>query len=141
MYATFEFYKNNYGGSVSEESFRHLAVKASVYLDYYTMGKAKNNADSDAVKTACCALVDKYSEIESISASAQKSASEAVSAGKKSESIGSYSVTYQTAEEFKAMEQNAKAELAEICRIYLAGTNLLYRGGCRYVCSAYRHGL
>lgn len=141
MYATYEFYKNTYGGSVSEADFPRLAVKASVYLDYYTMGKAKGSADMEAVQMACCALVDKYSELESISVSAQKRVSEAASVGKKSESVGSYSVTYQTADEFKGMEQNLKADIAEICRIYLAGTNLLYRGGCRYVCSAHRHGL
>lgn len=141
MYATYEFYKDTYGGAVSEEDFPRMVIKASAYLDYYTMGKVKMVSDSESVKVACCALVDKYFEIEFMSTAAQKNASDVASAGKKSESVGSYSVTYQTADELKAMEQNLKAELAEICRIYLAGTNLLYRGGCRDVCTSYCNGL
>ena len=141
MYATYEFYKESYGGAVSEGDFIRLGVKATAFLDYYTMGKAKNNSDMESVRLAFCALVDKYSEIEGVSLSAQKSVSGVSSVGKKSESVGSYSVTYQTADEFKAMERNLKAELAEICRMYLAGTNLLYRGGCRNVCTSYCNGL
>lgn len=141
MYATYEFYKETYGGTVSDGDFTRLGVKATAFLDYYTMGKVKDNSEMEAVKLAFCALVDKYSEIEAVSLSAQKSVSEAASVGKKSESVGSYSVTYQTSDEFKAMERNLKSELAEICRMYLAGTNLLYRGGCRNVCTSYCNGL
>ena len=141
MYATYEFYKETYGGAVSEGDFLRLGLKATAFLDYYTMGKAKNNSDMESVRLAFCALVDKYSEIEAMSLAAQKSVSEAASVGKKSESVGSYSVTYQTSDELKAIERNLKEELAEICRMYLAGTNLLYRGGCRDVCTSYCNGL
>ena len=122
MYADYNFYVTQYHGTVSESEYPHLAVKAGAFLDYYTMGRAKDNPELEAVKMAFCALVDKYSAIEQNTA------------GKKSESVGSYSVTYQTVDE-------VRAELADITRMYLAGTNLLYRGGCRNVCTAYRNRL
>ena len=141
MYADYAYYTDQYHGTVGAADFPRLAVKASAFLDYYTMGKAKANSELEALKMACCALVDKYAEIEVLSAAAKKSVSDAVSVGKKSESVGSYSVTYQTADEFRAMEQQSRADLAEIARMYLAGTNLLYRGGCRNVCSTHCNGL
>lgn len=137
MYADYDFYTTQYHGTVDEMDFPRLSVRASSFLDYYTMGKAKSNSDLEALKMACCALVDKYAEIESLSVASKKSVSDAVSVGKKSESVGSYSVTYQTADEFRAQEQALKAELSEIARMYLAGTNLLYRGGCRNVCPSH----
>ena len=124
MYADYKFYSEQYHGTVGESDYPRLAVKAAAFLDYYTMGRAKATPDLDAVKMASCALVDKYSEIEQ----------NAAHTGKKSESVGSYSVTYQTAQEIKA-------ELADIARMYFAGTNLLYRGGCRNVCTAYGNRL
>lgn len=124
MYADYKFYSEQYHGTVGESDFPRLAVKAAAFLDYYTMGRVKSDPELDAVKMASCALVDKYSEIEQ----------NAAQTGKKSESVGSYSVTYQTAQEIKA-------ELADIARMYLAGTNLLYRGGCRNVCTAHGNRL
>lgn len=146
MYATYEFYRDTYGGTlVSENEFTGLAVKASAYLDYYTMGKAKIHANMEAIKLACCALVDKYSEIDILLAKSKESVSDAVSGGKKSESVGSYSVTYTGAEEIAKFAQSyaaeLKNELPQIVQSYLAGTGLLYRGGCRYVCSAHCNGL
>lgn len=137
MYADYTFYKSEYHGTLDELEYEELAEKASAYLDYYTMGKAKYNADLGALKMACCALADKYKEIEDLSAAYKKSVSEAVSVGKKSESVGSYSVTYLSATEFKGEMAVLKSERAEIARMYLAGTNLLYRGGCGSVCTTY----
>ena len=39
-YADYTYYAGIYMGSVSEEDFPRLAVRASSFLDYYTMGKA-----------------------------------------------------------------------------------------------------
>lgn len=146
MYADYEFYKNTYGGAfASEEEFPALEIKASAYLDYYTMGKAKPNAELEAVKMACCALVDKYSEIDALLSLGKTKASEAVSGGKKSESVGSYSVSYQSAEESAKFAHSYAAELKKelpgICRLYLSGTNLLCRGRCRNVCSTHCNSL
>lgn len=134
IYADFEYYRDIYGGTlVLEENYHGLSVRASAYLDYYTLGKAKNNADLEAVKMACCALVDKYSEIDTMALKARESAYDVVSGAKKSESVGSYSVTYQGADDLanfaKDYSEKLKSELPEVVRTYLMGTNLLYRGG------------
>ena len=134
IYADFEYYRDTYHGVlVLESDFQGLAVKASAYLDYITMGKAAKNASLDALKLACCAVVDKYSEIDAMVLKGRESVNDVVSGAKKSESIGSYSVTYQSAEELgKYARQYAdelKSELPDVVRTYLAGTNLIYRGG------------
>ena len=141
MYADYNYYTTVYYGTVDESAFPRLATRASAYLDYFTMGKAKGSPEMDALKAACCALVDRYAEIEEVSAAARKNATAANSGGVKSESVGSYSVTYQTADEYRAMERELTAGLADIARMYLAGTDLLYRGGCRNVCTAHRNRL
>ena len=58
-YADYDYYSGTYLGTVSEGDFPRLAVRASSFLDYYTQNRAKDNADLDAVKMCCCALVDK----------------------------------------------------------------------------------
>lgn len=138
VYADFAYYSGTYMGTVSEENFPRLAVRASSFLDYYTLNKAKDNADLDAVKMCCCALVDKYAVIEAAQALAVKNLSNAAAndAEVKSETVGSYSRTLATGGESAlsalSATDGAKKLLAETCREYLAHTGLLYRGGgCR----------
>lgn len=55
-YADYIYYATVYmGGSLTEDIFPALAVKASAYVDYVTMGRAKNafGDAADAVKTLC----------------------------------------------------------------------------------------
>ena len=49
-YADYTYYAGTYMGTVGEEEFPRLAVRASSFLDYYTQGRAKDNAELDAVK-------------------------------------------------------------------------------------------
>ena len=134
-YADYIYYAGIYMGSVSEEDFPRLAVRASSFLDYYTVGKAERNADLDAVKMCCCALVDKYAVIEAAQALAMKNLANAASndAEVKSETVGSYSRTMATGGESALSALNAtdgaKNLLAATCNEYLAHTGLLYRGG------------
>lgn len=134
-YADFEFYSGCYYGSVSEEDFQRLAVRASSFLDYYTRNRAQDNADLDAVKMCCCALVDKYAIIEAAQALAMKNLANAAAndAEVKSETVGSYSRTMATGGESALSALNvtdgAKNLLAATCNEYLAHTGLLYRGG------------
>lgn len=136
-YADYTYYAGIYMGSVSEEDFPRLAVRASSFLDYYTQNRAKDNADLDAVKTCCCALVDKYAVIEAAQALAMKNLANAAAndAEVKSETVGSYSRTMATGGESALSALNAtdgaRKLLAETCNEYLAHTGLLYRGrGC-----------
>lgn len=134
-YADYDYYSGTYLGTVSEGDFPRLAVRASSFLDYYTQNRAKDNADMDAVKMCCCALVDKYAVIEAAQALAQKNLANAAAgdAEIKSETVGGYSRTLATGGESALSALNAtdgaKKLLAETCMEYLAHTGLLYRGG------------
>lgn len=134
-YADYTYYAGIYMGSVSEQDFPRLVVRASSFLDYYTSNKAKDHADLDAVKMCCCALVDKYAVIEAAQALAMKNLANAAAndAEVKSETVGSYSRTLATGGESALTALNAtdgaKKLLAETCMEYLAHTGLLYRGG------------
>lgn len=140
MYADFGYYKSKFFGNlVSEDDFESAASMASAFLDYYTTGKARNYADHDAVKMACCAVAEQcYIEQNAMSAYARDITS---GGAKTSETVGSYSVSYSTSADAASAISNARAEKARLAQQYLAGTNLLYRGGCRYVCSAHSDGL
>lgn len=135
IYANYEYYTGTYMGSVSEENFLRLAVRASSFLDYYTQNRAKDNAALDAVKMCCCALVDKYAVIEAAQALAMKTLANAAAsdAEVKSETVGDYSRTLSTGGESAvsalAATDGARKLLAETCAEYLAHTGLLYRGG------------
>lgn len=133
VYADYTFYANSFlGSAISEADFPRLALRASQFLDYYTMGKAKNYPELENLKMACCAIAEKYQIVEK----AQKIASESLedTGNLKSESVGSYSVSYQTASE-KAQGANqtvidAQSGVVATARQYLVGTGLLYRGRC-----------
>jgi hypothetical protein len=114
MYANYSFYVEEYlGASISEENFPRLALRASRFLDYYTMNRAKDYSKDDSVKRACCAVAEAYLAIEESDAKR----------GIASESVGSYSVSYRD-------DREANKLLADSARPYLAFTGLLYRGGC-----------
>lgn len=132
-YADYTYYAGIYMGSVSEEDFPRLAVRASSFLDYYTMGKAERNADLDAVKMCCCALIDQYALLDAAQKAATKSLANAGEPETKSESVGGYSRTLTTGGEAAKSVLDAvstsRQMLASLCNEYLAHTGLLYRGG------------
>ena len=132
-YADYAYYAGIYVGSVSEEDFPRLAVRASSFLDYYTMGKAESHADLDAVKMCCCALIDQYALLDAAQKAATKSLANAGDQETKSESVGSYSRTLttggETAKSVLDAVSTGKQMLANLCNEYLAHTGLLYRGG------------
>jgi hypothetical protein len=137
VYADFDFYQNDYfGQTIQESDFPRLALRASAFLDYYTQGRAEAHADLPALKMACCELAEQYAVIDAANAAATKAASETMEGGAEvqSESVGSWSKSYRsggsTATEALTVAQNAKSALADIARRHLAGTGLLYRGGC-----------
>lgn len=144
-YADYEYYKNTYYGSaIAEDDFPRLSTRASVYIDYYTQGKAAKNAELDAVKMACCALAEQYQIIETSQALAQKSLNYSMSstgAEESSETVGSWSRSYRSGGESAASAASAsesyKASLADIAKQYLASTGLLYRGGRCCACQCF----
>lgn len=136
-YADYEYYTNTYfGTAITEEEFPKLAARASTFLDYYTQGRASHNPELDALKMACCALSEQYKTIDTAQMLAQKSLSYSMESNgpeAASETVGSWSKSYRSGGESAAAAvasaENTKQELANIVKLYLAGTGLLYRGG------------
>ena len=136
-YADYTYYSGTYMGTVSEEDFARLAVRASSFLDYYTRNKAKEYVGIEELQMACCALVDKYKVIEAANDLAAKNLAASLSADGnelKSETVGGYSRTFASGGDsaLSALNTSAGARklLAETAAQYLANTGLLYRGGC-----------
>ena len=136
-YADYTYYYSTYMGTMGEEDFTRLAVRASSYLDYYTRNKAKEYVGLEELQMACCALVDKYKVIEAANDLAAKNLAASLSADGnelKSETVGGYSRTFASGGDsaLSALNTSAGARklLAETVAQYLANTGLLYRGGC-----------
>lgn len=106
-YTDYTFYKNSYSGSMPEAIFNRLSVEASAYIKSNTFGRINENGVVDDVKYCMCSLADKMLKIEKRE-------------GKKSESVGSWSISYVESTE-------DKQELFDILRKYLS-SELLYRG-------------
>lgn len=128
MFANFDFYTNQFLGSmIPKDDFDAAALRASQFLEYYTRGKVKENADMEAVKMATCALAEEYYTVLAAQRLAQQTATEG---DIESQTVGSYSVKYRSkAETAHALAAVSRVKLAEIARQYLAHTGLLYRGG------------
>lgn len=136
VYADYEYYTTEYfGRAIQEEDFPRLALRGSQYIDYITQGMAERHADLEAVKMACCALVEQYQTIETAQELAQKSLSAGAADGAEvqSETVGSWSRSYRSGgDSAQAAAQAADAGrsvLLDTARRYLANTGLLYRGG------------
>ena len=152
-YADYEFYVNEIIGTTDDYSdmldklaiqkgdFPRLANKASDFIDYYTRNKAKSVTDEDiltALGKACCAIAEAMYATEQTKAIAAKQAAAALSSANpelKSESVGSWSVSYATSGDYGSLTgvdavKAERAGYAQIALEYLAHTGLLYRGGC-----------
>ena len=117
VYATYDYYVGTYYGQTSEPDFNRLSVRASSYLDYITLGKAAKNADLDAVKMACCALIDAYSGVEKAQEAASKSLDAMQGSELQSQTVGSWSRTYRSGADTAsgALSTAAEIEAEEDC--------------------------
>lgn len=127
MYADFDYYWDQYHGTtVDEYNWPKLAEIASDFIDYMTWGKAKDNAELDAVKKCCCALVEQYDTINATKkAAAAKVTADGIIA---SETVGSHSRSFRNGAEGAQAVAELEKELGNIVRRYLLPTGLLYRG-------------
>ena len=102
------------GGKVPESVFKSLSIDASMYIKRNTYNRIDENNVPDSVKLCMCSLVDKMNNIQK-------------QAGKKSETVGSWSATYLENKEWSN-------ELYDVLVNYLLnekdskGVSLLYRG-------------
>lgn len=109
------FIKKNMGGTLPEASFNKLAIKASAYIKRHTFGRIDINNIQEEVKLCTCSIVEQMKKLEK-------------GQGKTSESVGAWSVNYQTNSE-------SEKRLYNILLDYLSEIKdkedipLLYRGG------------
>lgn len=128
-YADFEYYVCTYlGSAVSEDAFPQLAMKASAYVDYITMNRARSAAGNagDAVKNAVCALAEIIQDggkLNAVSTDTERPVS--------SETVGAWSRSYGSRSVSATDVQLLEARKREAAAMYLAPYGLLKaRGYC-----------
>lgn len=115
-YADFDFYINNYHGSLikDEDTFIYNAIQATRYIDSVTFNRIGDNITDD-VRCACCAACEVYFAA---------SVSPKVASGVTSEKVGDYSVSYGAAESINSRTK----KLRNTVKMWLADTGLMFRG-------------
>lgn len=123
-YVDYTYYTTTYDGSaISSAEFTAYANRASAYIDYVTMDRAfslmsssspspEETALMNKVKNAVCAVMD---QLKSYDVTGGGSIS--------SESVGSHSVSYSTAD-----RKVHAANMSSSAALYLAHTGLMFRG-------------
>lgn len=128
-YADYDFYISDYVGcGVPADRFMALSAKASAYIDYATMGRAKHAAGAAlyAVKSAVCALSEVFYDEEKMNTTAYDE-QQPVS----SETVGGWSRSYGSKAVTAADAQNLESRKHEAVAMYLAPYGLLTaRGYC-----------
>ncbi|MEG0852997.1 MAG: hypothetical protein RSF82_03930 [Angelakisella sp.] len=111
-YASYSDYLGDYGGSrLTEAEFAHYAAAAESYLEVLTFGRCVGVFTPKlvrAVKLSCCAVADELCRQER-------------EPPLRSQSVGQWSRTY-------ADQRSSERCIADVARIYLRGTGLLWRG-------------
>lgn len=131
-YADYGFYLLDYRGEkLTEQSFFAAAERASAYVDYVTLRRAKD-ADGDAlhaVKCAVCAIAEEIANGETLCEIAFDAENTVTS-----ETIGSWSKSYGKKTVSTADMQLLDARKREKAAIYLAPYGLLRAKGYRTCC-------
>ena len=125
-YTNYSFYKMKYfGNEVPQEDFEILSVRASEIVQNRIFNRNITGYEQE-VQNATCSVTEILYKIKNIENKLYSSDDKEV----KSESVGDYSKTYNTASisEQKEKISNLKREIEEKIRMYLADTGLLYRG-------------
>lgn len=126
-YADYTYYSTVYmGASLTEDTFPSFAEKASAYVDYVTMGRAKNAAGdaADAVKNAVCALceiINDSSKLNAVSTETERSVS--------SETVGAWTRTFGSRNVSGTDVQLIESRKREAVAMYLAPYGLLRARG------------
>ena len=134
-YADFSYYKEIFSGTLinDEAVFRTFAERASEFIDTITFDRLVDedilNSYKDKIKKCECVLTEQFLKRD-IAFSGGISSVENMP--KKSESIGSYSVSYTNpydyVREFSMTDSDFQKSLKSIALRYLGNTGLLYRG-------------
>ena len=120
IYADEAFYQNEYllgRKPVISAGFPYYARQASQVIDQYTFGRlVEQLAVPEVVQMCCCELAE---------AEYRREKRQKDSGGKTSEKVGTYSVSFESAQE---SFQSAAKEQRDIVMKWLADTGLCYRG-------------
>lgn len=128
IYADFGFYTAVYGGnSIALNAFPALAAKASAYVDYATMNRAKNTSGDarEAVSNAVCALAEIIQDAEKMNAVAYDAERPIAS-----ETVGGWSRSYGSKSISAVDLQLTESRKKEAVSMYLAPYGLLKARGC-----------
>ena len=125
-YTDYDFYIETYKGNMPDDDFDRLITRAG-----YEVRKNIFNRDiigyKNEVQMATCSVVDILFKIEQL-----ESKKETIMSNQalKSESVGDYSRTFDTASvnDIDTQISNQKEKIKEELRTYLLSTGLLYRG-------------
>lgn len=122
-YADYEYYKTKYYGSlIPEEEFDRYAAQASRQIDLITAGRASAYKDTaNMVKNAACNGAEILYRFDQEQKIANKNA------GKSSETVQNYSVSYRDMSESLSYESVQKS-VNQALYSDLSVTGLLYRG-------------
>lgn len=112
MYADYEFYTKTFFGTLTEENYNRLAVRATAEINRITNNRAATatGADLEMVKLALCAVVDELYKIE-------------MGGDIASESNDGVSRSYASGTARSKMQR-----IVEAARVYLDTTNLCFAG-------------
>lgn len=125
-YTDYDFYIDTYMGNMSEEDFDRLIVRASYEVCKNIFDRDYTGYE-DEVQLATCSVADILYEIEKLENKKNITISDKTL---KSESVGDYSRTFDTANvsDIEVDISNQKEKIKEEIRRYLLMTGLLYRG-------------
>lgn len=126
-YADFAFYREVFlGTAIAQADFPALAGKASAYVDYVTLGRARSAAGeaAEAVKLAVCALAEAMQDGQALSA-----LSASTDRPLASETVGGYSRSYGTRAVSTSDLQLLESRKREAAALYLAPYGLLRARG------------
>lgn len=117
IYATYEYYTENYGGTaLTESEFPKYAKRASAEIDHVTFGRISNMTEEEipeAVRDAMCDVAERLHHYETAEGSTVAS-----------ENNDGYSISYRDT----GTIDTQKHEIWSTIRTYLAVTGLMFRG-------------
>ena len=118
-YADSLFYSDHYlngkSAVVPAQSFNFFAIKASSYINRYTLDNIGDEIP-EAVKMCCCELAELIYKADTSPAAN----------GLVNEKVGDISVSYESGE---SQRQAMPKQVKSVIRSWLAGSGLLYHGG------------
>lgn len=117
IYATYEYYTNEYmGTALTEQEFQKYARRASAEMDHVTFGRLSElsgDAITDCVRDCMCDVAERMHHFSTSTGS-----------NIASENNDGYSVSYRDTGD----TDTQKHEIHATIRTYLAVTGLMYRG-------------